>query len=217
MFESRRPIGQDGAIQFSTGAGAGPSVRSDRLRPIDLISSNPGKHSLSLTGRIAYLPEYIGASSFGLLFGHDQLTTRSPLVLSALNSRHAVLSIYGAYGDWNAEPWRIIGANYYVDVALDQTTRSESFISGYLQVERQIPHRLTLFSRIEDSARMQESKYVALFDDHNGDIDIALRRDAVGLRWDYARRQAFTVELSHIVSLKQESNEVRLQWSAVVP
>jgi hypothetical protein len=64
---------------------------------------------------------------------------------------------------------------------------------------------------------MQESNYVALFDDRNGDIDIALRRQALGLRWDYVRRQALTIELSHVVSLRQRSDEVRIQWSAVVP
>ena len=64
---------------------------------------------------------------------------------------------------------------------------------------------------------MQESTYVALFDDHDGDVEIALRRNAVGLRWDYVRRQALTIELSHVVSLQQRADEVRLQWSAVVP
>jgi hypothetical protein len=217
LFESRRPIGQDGAIQMSGGAGAASSLTHETMTPIDLIGSNPGKHRLSLTGRIAYLPEYVGTSSFGVLYGHDQFSTDSPFVVSALNSRHAVLSIYGAYGDWNSEPWRIIGANYYVDVALDPATRNESFISGYLQCERQLPHDLTAFGRVEDSARMQESHYVALFDDRNGDIDTALRRQALGLRWDYVRRQALTIELSHVVSLRQRSDEVRIQWSAVVP
>jgi hypothetical protein len=217
LFESRRPLGADGAVQLSGGAGAGPALHNGEYDPIDLIDHNPGKHRLSLTGRVAYLPEYTGASSFGLLYGHDEITTGTPLVISALNSRHAVLSVYGAYVDWNSEPWRIIGANYYVDVALDQPTRDESFISGYLQVERQLPYKLTVFGRVEDSARMQESNYVALFDDHDGDVEIALRRNAVGLRWDYVRRQALTIELSHVVSLTQRSDEVRLQWSAVVP
>jgi hypothetical protein len=102
-------------------------------------------------------------------------------------------------------------------VTLDQATRSESFNTGYLQLERQLPRRFTIFGRVEDSARMQDSRYVALFQDHDGDIDIALRRQAIGLRWDFTRRQAFTVELSHIVSLTQKSNEVRVQWSAVIP
>jgi hypothetical protein len=217
LFESRQPIGADGAVQFLGGAGAGPSLRHSRYEPIDLINSNPGEHRLSVTGRVAYLPEYVGTSSFGVLYGHDQITTNSPFVLSALNSHHAVLSIYGAYGDWNSGSWRIIGANYYVDVALDHRTHDASFMSGYLQVERQIANKFTVFGRTEDSARMQESSYVALFDNHDGDVEIALRRNALGLRWDYVKRQALTIELSHVVSLRQRSDEVRLQWSAVVP
>jgi hypothetical protein len=217
LLESRRPLGDTGALQLSGGAGAGPSLQSHEFDPIDLINHNPGRHRLSLTGRVAYLPEYTGTSSFGLLYGHDKIETNSLLVLSALDSRHAVVSIYGLYGDWNSEPWRIIAANYYVDVSLDQTARNESFISGYVQGERQLPHKLTVFARLEDSARMQESNYVALFDDHSSDIDVALRRQALGVRWDYIRRQALTVELSHVDSLTQSSNEIRLQWSAVVP
>jgi hypothetical protein len=217
LFESRRPVGKEGAIQFAGGAGAGPSFTGSELDPIDLIDHNPGEHRLSLTGRVAYLPEYTGASSFGVLYGHDHIATSTAPVINALNSRNAVLTIGGVYADWNSEPWRIIGADYYVDVQLDPTARDESFISGYVQVERQLPHSLTVFGRLENSSRMQESAYVALFEDNDGDIDIALRRNAVGLRWDYARRQAFTVELSHVVSLKTQSDEIRLQWSAVVP
>jgi hypothetical protein len=80
-----------------------------------------------------------------------------------------------------------------------------------------LPRRLTVFGRWEDSERMQESRYVALFDHQDGSLEIALRRRALGVRWDYARRQALTLELSHIVSLHQQSNEVRVQWSAAVP
>jgi hypothetical protein len=187
------------------------------MEPISLIRGNPGRHGLSVTGRLAYLPEYVGASSAGLLFGHDNLDASHGLVLPALHSRHANLTIYGAYIDWTVGPWRVVGADYYVDVALDRTTRNESFMSGYLQVERQLPRRLTVFGRLEDSSRMQESRYVALFDHEDDNLEIALRRQALGVRWDYARRQALTLELSHIVSLQQESNEVRAQWSAAIP
>jgi hypothetical protein len=64
---------------------------------------------------------------------------------------------------------------------------------------------------------MQESRYIALFDDHDGDLEIALHRQALGLRWDYARRQALTLELAHVISLSQRSDEVRVQWSAAIP
>ena len=60
-------------------------------------------------------------------------------------------------------------------------------------------------------------RYVARFDDHDGDIDIALRRNAVGMRWDFTRKQALSLELSRVVSLDQHSDEVRLLWSAAVP
>jgi hypothetical protein len=217
LFESRQPLGADSAVQFSAGAGAGPAMTSNQLDPIDLIDHNPGRHRLSTTARLAYLPEYVGTSSAGLLFGHDQINTIYPYAVSLLGANDVTLTIYGAYIDWNTDRWRIIGATYYVDVALEQAMRVESFISGYLQVERQLPYKLTAFSRVENSSRMQESQYVKLFNDQDGNVDIALRRNAVGLRWDYARRQALTIELSHVVSLTQQSDEVRLQWSAVVP
>jgi hypothetical protein len=134
-----------------------------------------------------------------------------------LRSDHANLTIYGAYADWSVEAWRFIGTGYYVDIALDRPNSDESFMSGYLQAERQLPHRLTAFGRIEDSARMQESRYVALLDGHTTDIDITIRREAVGLRWDYARRQALTVEFDHEVSLARRGYEARLQWSAAIP
>jgi hypothetical protein len=217
LFESRQSIGGDGAIQISGGLGAAPALTNGGMEPIDLIGSNPGRHRLSVTGRLAYLPDYADASSVGLLFGHDDMTASGERPLPSLRAARADLTVYGAYTDWNMEPWRIVSATYYVDVALDGAARKESFISGYLQAERQLPGRFTVFGRVEDSARMQESRYVALFYDHDGDIDIALRRQALGLRWDYARRQALTLELAHVMSLGQRANEVRAQWSAAFP
>jgi hypothetical protein len=137
--------------------------------------------------------------------------------LASLRSDHANLTIYGAYADWSVEAWRFIGAGYYVDIALDRPNSDESFMSGYLQAERQLPHRLTAFGRIEDSSRMQDSRYVALIEGHTSDIDITIRRAAVGLRWDYARRQALTVEVDNEVSLSERGYEARLQWSAAIP
>jgi hypothetical protein len=152
----------------------------------------------------------------GLLIAVDDLSVSSPRTLVALGSNSAKINLYGAYADWTSEAWRIVAANYYVDVALTSAARNESFVSGYVQVERRLSP-FTVFGRLEDSARMQESRYVALFDDMDSDIDVALRRQALGVRWDYTRRQALTLELSHIVSLSRTSNEVRVQWSAAIP
>src|SRR6202047_4026231 len=119
LFESRQSIGKDGAIQLSGGIGAAPALSGQALDAIDLIGSNPGRHRLSVTGRLAYLPEYVGASSVGLLFGHDDLAASGGRLLPSLRSSQAKLTIYGAYIDWNTEPWRVVGATYYVDVNLD--------------------------------------------------------------------------------------------------
>jgi hypothetical protein len=217
LVESRRQIGTEAGMQLSAGVGAGPALRNADNEPIDLLGSNPGKHGLSYTGRLAFLPDYIGTSSAGILFGHDQLFATNATALSELRSGHANLSIFGAYADWNVDAWRFIGTGYYIDVALDRPNPHESFMSAYLQVERQLPHRLTVFGRVEDSSRMRESRYVTFLSDDSTDVDLAIRREAGGVRWDYAHRQALTCEVDHEISLSRRGDEVRLQWSAAIP
>jgi hypothetical protein len=217
LFESRQSVGKDAAIQIASGVGAAPALSDRELDAIDLIGSNPGRHRLSVTGRLAYLPQYVGPSSMGLLFAVDDLSVSSTRTLASLGYNAAKVNVYGAYIDWTAETWRIVAVNYYVNVNLASAARNESFIAGYLQIEKRLSKPFTVFGRVEDSARMQESRYVALFDDLDSDIDIALRRQALGVRWDYTRRQAVTLELSHVVSLTRASNELRLQWSAAIP
>jgi hypothetical protein len=217
LLESRRQLGRDAGLQFSGGVGAAPALPKVTYEPINLAGANPGKHGLSLTGRLAYLPDYVGTSSAGLLWGHDHIFVRNPLSVAILRSGHATLSVYGAYADWSLDTWRFIGTVYYVDIELDRPNADESFVTGYFQAERQLPYRLTVFGRVEDSARMRDSRYVSLFNDHSGDIDITLRRAAAGLRWDYARRQALSCEFSHVVALDRRADEVRLQWSAAIP
>jgi len=217
LVESRRPLGREAGLQVSGGIGASPTLSTGGYSPITLIDGNPGRHGLSFTARVAYLPEYIGTSSTGLLYGHDHVFLRSAAALAALGSTRATLGIYGAYTDLAVVDWRFIGTAYYADIQLDGPGRDESFVSGYIQAERQLRHHFTTYARVEDSARMQKSRYVTLFDDRSGDINITLRRLAGGLRWDYARRQALSLELSHVVSLNKRAYEARFQWSAAIP
>jgi hypothetical protein len=216
LLESRRPLGSSAGLQVSSGVGISPAITRDGFEPIT-IGNNPDRHGASITGRLAFLPDYSGPSSVGLLWGHDQVYFSNPAAAASLHSYHALLGIYGAYADWNVAAWRFIGAAYYVDIQLDAAARDESFIAGYVQAERELPHQLTAFGRIEDSARMRESRYVALFNDPSGDLDITLRRLAAGLRWDYARRQALSGEVAHVVGLYKSGYEIRLLWSAAIP
>jgi hypothetical protein len=217
MFETRQGIGSEGALQFAGGVGASSAWGDHQYEPVSMTGSSQGEHRFSVSSRLAYMPKYEGDSSAGLLFAHDALYSRSPQLLNAVDSAHVELTISGAYADWNWNKWRIMAAGYYIDIDLDSPAHDESFVSGYSQVERVMPHNLTAFGRLEESSRMQESHYVSLFEDHDGDIDVALRREAIGLRWDFVRRQAFTLELSHVATLGYRSNEVRVQWSGVIP
>jgi hypothetical protein len=217
LVESSWPIRTEAGIKFAAGAGAGPTLTHEDNEPFNLLGSNPGRHGAAFMGRLSYLPDYAGTSSAGLLFSHDELFAKREDAVGALRLNHVLLTIYGAYGDWTLKNWRLIGAVYYIDVGLDRPTPDESFASGYLQFERHLPHNLTAFSRFEDSARMQRSQYVKQLNTHSSDIDKAIRRQTGGLRWDYASSQALTIEFGHEASLTGRGNEVRLQWSAVVP
>jgi hypothetical protein len=217
LVESIWPFHAQAGLQFNAGVGVGPALRDEVNEPIDLIGNNPGRHGIAYMGRVAYLPDYVGTSSAGFLFGHDQLFASPHVAAAELQSNHVVLTIYGVYADWTFDAWRIIGANYYVDVGLDSPTANEGFTSAYLQLERHLQHQLTAFTRFEDSARMQRSRYVTQLDAPSSNIDIAIRRQTGGLRWDYASFQALTLEIGHEASLTRRGNEVRLQWSAVVP
>ncbi len=69
--DSRRPIGANAGLQISGGAGWGVTIDRDGLQPVDLLDPHVADHRLSLTGRIAYLPSYVGTNSFGLLLARQ--------------------------------------------------------------------------------------------------------------------------------------------------
>jgi hypothetical protein len=217
LVESSWPVHSEAGLAIAAGAGIGPSLTPGDNEPFNLLGSNPGRHGSAYMGRLSYLPDYAGTSSAGLLFSHDELFATREAAAGALRLNHVVLTIYGAYTDWTLNDWRVIGALYYIDVGLDHPTPDESFASAYVQFERRLPHQLTAFSRFEGSARMQRSRYVNQLDGHSSEIDEAIRRQTGGLRWDFASSQALTIEFGHEVSLTGRGNEVRLQWSAVVP
>jgi hypothetical protein len=217
LLESSWPIHTEAGLEFAAGAGAGPVLTPGHNEPFNLLGSNPGRHGTAFMGRLSFLPDYAGTSRAGLLFGHDELFATREVAAGAMRLNHVVLTVYGAYTDWALNDWRVIGAFYYVDVGLDHPIPDESFASAYVQLERRLPHQLTAFSRIEDSARMPRSRYVNQLDGDSSDIDKAIRRQTGGLRWDYAHSHALTIELGHEIALRQRGIEVRLQWSAVVP
>jgi hypothetical protein len=214
LFDSRRPMGSSGVqISLAVGIAPNPLQKDDRsywLRPI-----SRGSHPLGWGARLALLPDYVGSNSVGLLAAKQKLDVEDFAAAGFLNGARSVdETVYGAYADGDWDQCSLNVAVYNVDVSLRETalTRNESFVAGYAQLERRFADRYTAFVRYEDSARTQASSYL-----HAVQNRFAVRRSLIGVRWDFARHQALTVETSRSTTLSNRFTRISLQWSAVVP
>jgi hypothetical protein len=214
LLDSRRPVGDKGGLQLSAGAGVGNTLTDDGLDPVNLLDPHLGSRHLSLTGRIAWLPDYVGTTSFGLLVSHSDLPVLTPSTAALLRGNRVEQDVYGGFAYWNSENLHAIAAVYDLQMNISglMGSHAESFLAGYVQVERQLPHQLTVYGREENSSRAGDSLYIQL--DHN---DFELRRASVGLRWDFLRHQALTLETAHGQIIREREFEYRLQWSAALP
>ena len=202
LFDSRRPIGSSG-VQLSLAAGIAPNPfhkddSSYWVRPI-----SRGSHPIGWGARLALLPDYVGSNNVGLLAAKQKLDVEKFSAAGFLNgARRVDETVYGAYagGDWYQ--WSLNTAVYNVDLSLRETgsTRNESFVAGYAQLERRFADRYTAFVRHEDSGRTQESSYLHAVQDH-----FAVHRSLIGARWDFARHQALTLETSRATTLSNRS------------
>jgi hypothetical protein len=212
--DSRRPLEENAGLQLSAGAGMGTTIERDGLEEFDLLKPNTTGRRLSLTGRVAYLPDYLGTSGFGLLLAHNDMTVQSAPTAILLRATDVRQSVFGVFANWSDGPWQIHSAVYDIEMNLEGlgSTRSEGFVAGYLQAERQLPHRFTAYGREENSTHADRSVYVLV-----NHPDFELRRAILGLRWDFWRHQALTVEVARGRSVTTLQNAFRLQWSAALP
>jgi len=122
--------------------------------------------------------------------------------------------IYGAFAYWSQEPWRVVATVYDVHIGLQSpaSTRNERFFTGYVEADRELPHSLVAFGRVEDTPHARRSGYLT-----GNHPDFEVRRLILGLRWDFRPRQALTVEVGRGETSRGHQNEIRLQWSAALP
>lgn len=212
--DSRRPIGTRAGLQVAAGAGLGMTIESQGLQEFDLLNPHTDDRRLSLSGRIVYLPEYVGTSGFGLLWAHNNMPVKDGNIAALLQANEVRQNLYGAFANWSDGSWQIYAALYDVAMNLQGAggVHSESFVAGYAQFEYQLPHRLTAYAREENSSRAARSVYVTV-----SHPDFQLRRATLGLRWDIRPRQAITLEWARGQSVRANQNAFRLQWSAPLP
>ena len=213
LLDSEHRIGSAAGLQLATAAGFAPTPTPEDPHRywIPLV---PGHgHQLSWSGRATFYPTYLGDRGIGVLLARQRMQLGNLPALTAAGWRQADESVCGAFADWGFEPWRLLASLYNVDLVLrgGGSQHAESFIAGYVQIERHFGNRWTLFARREDSSRIQDSIYVSAFGDR-----LPIQKSLAGLRWEFTPRQAITVEAARVRTTADTFYEARLQWSAVI-
>jgi hypothetical protein len=213
LVDSTDPIGESAAVQFSLGVGvsANPVQNSDRsywIRPM-----SRGAHRIGWNARLALLPDYTRNNSFGLVASQHNLDTAGLADEGILDARNVDETIYGAYADGDWGTWTLHATIYHIDFNMRSSPhpRVESIVAGYAQLERRFAGRYTAFTRFENSARADDADFIQALQKR-----FELRRALLGIRWDFARHQAFTVELGRAATATDRFTKIKLQWSAVI-
>ncbi len=213
LVESSWHLPGSSGLRTALGGGLAPLITEEGLEPFDVLHPDARRHKPGFQGRIAFLPDELGETSIGVLFAHNKLNWEKAPPPGFASVSHFEQSVFGVFGNYEHEPWRVTGTAYYVDMSPETFVGSsghENYLIGYLQAERSLPHGLQVFARREDAARVERSAYLSLFP------DFVKSRTTLGLRWDFARRQALTFQAAASQSLRDSYNEFRLQWSAAV-
>jgi len=214
LVDSRLPLGDLGALDVNVGAGLGPRIQEGELEPLDLVDVHEGRRHISWTGRVAYLPDFTGATAFGLLAARHRIPVLDGSIVDVPLTTEVRQNVYGAFAYWTQDPWRVVATVYDVQVQLlgPATNRDESFVAGYVEADRQLPRGFVAYGRVEDSSRASRSAYLT------GNFpDFKLKRALGGLRWDFRPRQAVTLEAGRAQTVRTYQNEIRIQWSAALP
>jgi hypothetical protein len=214
LVESRHALGDEGGLRYALGTGLGVAVERDGLEPIDLLHARRHGRQVSWTGRLAYLPQDLESTQFGVVAARHRIPVNDPVAGAALGATPVRQDVAGVFADWRLEQWRVAGTLYDVHVAFagGAAARREHFLVGYLQVERQLPRGLTAYAREENSHGARSSTFVTTLSPN-----FVLSRTSLGLRWDWQRHQAVTVECGNGVTPRARQSDLRLLWSAVFP
>lgn len=217
LLESDFQRSDESALGFAASVGYAPILEDGALEAHEILES-VSDHGLSLNARLAYRPEFLGSTQFGLLAGWNEINVEpaaAPLPGEPSSVDQAML---GAFGDWYWDKLRLLASVVYYDNTLELPTQDldDSYLLGYAQLEYAANDVVTAFGRIEGGVDQDDSAYLALFD------AVITERYMLGARWDVAQHHALTVELANTTfgaspTGSRDFNELRLQWSAVYP
>jgi hypothetical protein len=210
LIESSRAVSNGWRLRTAVAGGIAPQMTDDGLEPYDLVHPDHDRHTAGYQARVSIHPNDFTETGGGILLSADTLAEVGTPSAPQLGLDHVDLRLLGVFGVYAADNWRIQGTFYHVDARLHYVSSiiDDDFSVGYLQAERRFTHDLTGFVRWEDSIGAGDSKYLQLFE------QFARIRYVGGVRWDFASRQALTLQLGNSHTLTGSFSDVRLQWSA---
>src|SRR3984957_8356909 len=140
MVDSRRQAGDYGGLQLAAGAGFGTTITDQGLDPVDLLDPHFAGRRLALSGRIAYLPDFVGTSAFGLLVSHCDMPVLTKSTAAMLHADRVDQTVYGGFANWNGDLWRLTSAVYAGEMNLTGMvgSRRDNFVPGFAPLKKQL-------------------------------------------------------------------------------
>jgi hypothetical protein len=210
LLESGATVFRSWWLQTAVAGGIAPQITSEGMEPFDLLRPDSNRHQMGYQARASLHPGEFTETGAGIVLAHDELTGVELTSPQLLGFDHAEIRLVGLFATYAGTQWKLNSAIYDAYARLYYTgyRRNDSFIVGYIQAERRLPHNLTGYVRWEDSAGAAGSPYLQLFE------RFARSRRVAGLRWDFMARQALTVQFANTLKLDGHYSDIRLQWSA---
>lgn len=213
LSEAGWRVGARSGMRMAVGGGIAPVLTPEGLEAFDLLSPDTRRHKLGFQARIAWLPDELEENGIGLLFAHNEIATRSPASEPPPDFDHVDQTVIGAYAKLESGDWKLHAAVYDIDAVLvrpGSDGSGEDFYTGYLQVERSLSHGLDAYARYEGTGSTENAEFLRLFP------HFVTQRLLVGVRWQFARKHAFTLQTGNSHTSSDRYREFRLQWSAAL-
>lgn len=210
MLESSIRPETTAGYEFALSVGASPVIGDNQLVPFDLIdteSSNGAAADL----RIGYVPNQLGDDQIGMTLSRYELEIDGNVQAAQQGLERVEQYTIGAYIDWRCQDWRMLTNVIRVinEMSKNRFSDTDSFFAGYIQAEYTLFQQWTIFGRLEGTTDSRSSSYIALFPNSITD------RQMLGVRFDYAPRNALTIEVSDAQTRLEEFGQAMFQWSTV--
>jgi len=207
----------ESTFSHAISVGLGPKFIGRQLVAFDVLDPDTG-HDLAINYRIGYSPSLVSANQVGLQLAWSEIDVVPEPIPVQSNPEYIKQTTIGLYADWSWDKWRVIGNYVYFknDMQYIDSSLNDEFVAGYVQAEYEASKTWTIFGRSDNGFNEDASPYLRMLP------AFIAHRNMIGLRWDFASFQSFTVEIADASAQgdglsHNNYKEARIQWSAVIP